>query len=264
MKVFLMLFLLILLWILYHVWKYRNPYKLIMVFGKKGSGKSTLQAKLSLQYNRKGWKVFCSTPGIPGTYYFDTSQVGITSFPPNSVILVDEVGMVWDNRDFKNFKSYTRDYFKLQRHYRNIVYLFSQSFDVDKKIRDLTDQMYLTKNFFNCFSLARSIDKKITIVHANEGQGVSTLADDMDFTPLWLFWCGSIKITYIPKYVKYFNSYDVPELSPATYDYTPIPPVPTFRERMSLLLLAVIPRLLRTADHARKMRLRLPVRRKKK
>ena len=79
MKAFFYIFLVIFFWILYHVWKYRNPYKLIMVFGKKGSGKSTLQAKLSLQYNRKGWKVFCSTPGIPGTYYFDTSQVVIPS-----------------------------------------------------------------------------------------------------------------------------------------------------------------------------------------
>lgn len=263
MKAFFYIFLILFFWILYHVWKYRNPYKLIMVFGKKGSGKSTLQAKLSLQYNRKGWKVFCSTPGIPGTYYFDTSQVGISSFPPNSVILVDEVGMVWDNRDFKNFKTHTRDYFKLQRHYRNIVYLFSQSFDVDKKIRDLTDRMYLTKNFFNCFSLARSIDKRITIVHANEGQGVSTLADDMDFTPLWLFWCGAVKVTYIPKYVKYFNSYDVPVLVPANYDYTPIPSVPSLRERFTSFLQAAGPRLHRSAGAVRRKFLRLMIRRKK-
>ncbi|MDU3287395.1 hypothetical protein [Enterocloster bolteae] len=171
--------------------------------------------------------------------------------------------MVWDNRDFKNFKTHTRDYFKLQRHYRNIVYLFSQSFDVDKKIRDLTDRMYLTKNFFNCFSLARSIDKRITIVHANEGQGVSTLADDMDFTPLWLFWCGAVKVTYIPKYVKYFNSYDVPALVPANYDYTPIPSVPSFRERFVSFLQAAGPRLHRSAGAVRRKLPRLTIRRKK-
>lgn len=30
------------IFIVYHMIKYRNPYKLIMVFGKKGSGKTTL------------------------------------------------------------------------------------------------------------------------------------------------------------------------------------------------------------------------------
>ena len=33
----------------YHLIKYRNPYKLIMVIGKKGSGKTTLMVKLSLK-----------------------------------------------------------------------------------------------------------------------------------------------------------------------------------------------------------------------
>ena len=37
---------------------YRNPYKLIMVFGKKGSGKTTLIAKLTYKYLKKGRPVY--------------------------------------------------------------------------------------------------------------------------------------------------------------------------------------------------------------
>ena len=51
-----------------------------------------------------------------------------------SVIFIDEVGMIWDNRDFASFAHCVRDWFKLQRHYKCKVYLFSQSFDIDKKL----------------------------------------------------------------------------------------------------------------------------------
>ncbi len=51
----------------YHFFKYRNPYKLFMVFGKKGSGKTTLMCKMALKYRKKGWHVY-SNVHIPGTY----------------------------------------------------------------------------------------------------------------------------------------------------------------------------------------------------
>ena len=220
----LVVFLLVVVFFAYHAIKYRNPYKLIMVFGKKGSGKSTLETKLALKYARKGRPVYCDRPGVPGTYYFRTEDVGICEFPPGSVVMVDEAGMVWDSRDFKNFKVQTRDYFKLQRHYKNTVYLFSQSFDIDKKLRDLTDRMYLTSSFCNAFSVARAISKKVGISNADYNTtGESKLVDTYQFESILLFWAGSIKITYLPKYFKYFNSFEAPALKPALYDYTPLP-----------------------------------------
>lgn len=234
MKKLIVILLLVLVFLLYHVWKYRNPYKLIMVFGKKGAGKTTLITKLALKYQKLGRPVYSTVP-VPGVYLFDPSRIGIDAIEPEAVIFIDEVGMIWDSRDFKNFKTSTRDYFKLQRHYHHTVYLFSQTFDIDKKLRDLTDQMYLVRNFCNCFSLARRINKKITIVHAGKsGQGESHLADDMDFDSLLLFWCGSVKLTYIPKYAKYFDSFDIKELAPAKYTYIPVPEFPTWKERFEL------------------------------
>lgn len=201
--------------------RYRNPYKLYMVFGGKGSGKTTLMTKLALRYQKKGWKVY-SDREIPGARKFDIKAFGQCSFPENSVILIDEVGLIWDNRHYKDFKDEVKVYFKYQRQYKNIVYLFSQSFDVDKKIRDLTDHLYVVQNFFNCFSIARRVTKHITVVHADRSAvGESKIVDDYSLDPFWTFPFGGIRVTYIPKYVKYFKSFDPPALPPYGFEQLP-------------------------------------------
>lgn len=216
-------FLAVILFVAYHMVRFRNPYKLYMVFGKKGSGKTTLMTKLALAYQKKGWPVYCDRE-VPGCYHFRTSDFGKILFPPNSLVLVDEVGLVWDNRNYKSFPEHVKVYFKYQRQYRNTVYLFSQSFDVDKKIRDLTDHLYIVSNVFNCFSVARRVTKKITVVHADHSaQGESKIADDYNIDSLLLAPFGSVRITYIPRYVKYFKSFDPPALPLVDLERFPAP-----------------------------------------
>ena len=126
----------------YLSYKFRNKYKLFFVFGKKGAGKTTMLTMLAYKYNQAGVKVFCNTE-IPGTYLFDAGKdIGFYKFPENSVIMIDEVSLIWDNRNFKQFKPEVAKFFRLQRHHKLTVWLFSQTFDVDKKIRDLTDKMF--------------------------------------------------------------------------------------------------------------------------
>ena len=173
--------------------KYLNPYKLIFLFGKKGSGKTTNLTKIALQHMRKGWKVY-STVDIPGTYKFDVNMIGKFTFEPESVILIDEVGMIWDNREYKSFKPEVRDFFKFQRQYKLKVYLFSQTFDIDLKLRNLTDEMYMCKSFLRVFSIQRRILKKITIKQCADG--TSTLSDDYKFD---LPFNGGLKFTFIPR-----------------------------------------------------------------
>lgn len=198
--------------------KYLNPYKLIMVFGKKGSGKTTFLTKIAIKNLRKGVTVY-STIDIPGTYKFKVDDIGKFTFKPYSVVLIDEVGMIWDNRDFKNFRSDVRDFFKFQRQYKLKVYLFSQTFDVDLKLRNLTDQMFLLTNKFRVFSVARRIDKRITIQKGDEGKP-STLADDYTFAPLLA--PSSYIVTFIPRWVQFFNSYDPKPLPIIKSEYKPI------------------------------------------
>ena len=112
-----------------------------------------------------------------------------------------------------------------------MVYLFSQSFDVDKKIRDLTDHLYIVQNFFNCFSIARRVTKKLTVVHADKSaQGESKIVDDYNIDPLWQCFFGSIVITYIPHWAKYFKSYNPPALPPYEVEKMPLLKVRSLRQ----------------------------------
>lgn len=198
---------------LYYYKKFFNPYKLYMVFGKKGAGKSTYLTMLAVKYAKAGRPVY-STLNVPYAYKLDYHDIGFKSFPPDAVLLIDEVGMIWDNRNFKNFKNEVRDYFKLQRHYRHTVYLFSQSFDVDLKLRTLTDRMYLLVNPMGWFTYIRSITRSITVTEASS-QAESRIADQLHLSGLAGLLFGSSKIMLIPKYAKYFDSFVVDELPPS-------------------------------------------------
>lgn len=203
--------------------KYKNPYFLVMIFGKKGSGKSTLLTKLAIKHMREGRKVY-STYYIPGTHLFDVKDVGHFQFDPESVIIIDEVGMIWDNRNFKNFDTAVRDWFKLQRQYRNIVYLASQTFDIDLKLRNLTDKMYLCKCYMGFFSIAKKIKRDVTLVQPT-GDSESRIADSLEFEPVWmsLFGAKTVIPTYTPHWGKVFKSYNPPTLPPMSADFQPIP-----------------------------------------
>ena len=219
--------------IVFHLFtkKYLNPYKLIFIFGKKGSGKSTLLTKYALDYLKKGWNVY-STEHCPGTYQISYQDIGVKKIPPNSVVIVDEVGMIWDSRNFKNFPTYVRDYFKLQRHYKHVVILASQTFDVDKKIRDLADEMYLVNKRFRVFSYAKKILRKTVLVESKYSKdGDSKISEDLEFDSLLFFWAGSRKFTFIPKYIKYFDSFKVPELKEKVFEKVPDLELPGRRKR---------------------------------
>lgn len=199
--------------------KYKNPYKLYMYFGKKGCGKTTHICKTAMKYQRKGNFNIYTTEFIPDTFHIDYRDIGEIQFPRGSVLLVDEVGMIWDNRDFKKFSKSVRDFFKLQRHYGVTVYLYSQCFDIDKKLRDLCDELYIMKSYFNCISVCKKIRKDLTIVEAF-GEAESRITDDLKLVPFIV--PGSRSFTYLPKYHKYFDSYAAPELRPAVYKPEPV------------------------------------------
>ena len=193
--------------------KYLNPYKLYLVFGKKGSGKSTYLVKLAKQHLKKKWLVYTNMNElfIPGVRHFDVQHLGDYVPEAHSLLLLDEVGMIWDNRDYKVFKSSVRDFFKLQRHYHVKVYMASQSFDVDKKLRDLCDGMYLHTNFARVFTLGKRITRKITITESTS-EAESRIAQDLKICPPWEW-----TLTFIPKWAKYFDSHVIPDMPKLEY-----------------------------------------------
>lgn len=206
--------------------KYLNPYRLFLVFGKKGSGKSTYLTKLAFQYMKKGWNIYTNMEDlmIPGVRFFNIQHLGDFVPEAHSLLILDEVGMVWDSRDFKAFKPAVRDFFKLQRHYRVVVYMASQTFDVDKKIRDLTDGMFLQTNFLRIFSLGRRIVRSVTLTESTS-EAESRICDNLKWAPVW-----SWTLTYIPKWAGRFDSSAIPEKPPLSYQEIPgeIPDNPRF------------------------------------
>ena len=208
--------------ITYYSVKFRNPYKLYMIFGAKGSGKTTLLTKLAYQHARKHWNVYSTVP-VPGAHLIEPSDIGHIEVPSHSVIFVDEVGLFWHNRDFKNFDKSLIEYFKLQRHYGHKIYLFSQAWDIDKVLRNLTDKLYIVDCYFSCISIARRIKHKLCVVHP-QGDSESRIADDLILEPFFLFWLGSCIFTWVPHWAKHFDSFaSDPKWQHKELEYYPLP-----------------------------------------
>lgn len=187
--------------------KYLNPYKLYLVFGKKGSGKSTYLVKLARKHLKKGWIVYTNMEELfmPGVRHFEIKHLGDFVPEAHSLLLLDEVGMIWDNRDYKTFKPQVRDFFKLQRHYHVKVYMASQTFDVDKKLRDLCDGMYLHSNFARVFTLGKRITRRVVITESTS-EAESRISEDLKICPFWEW-----TLTYIPRWAKFFDSHAIPD-----------------------------------------------------
>lgn len=203
----------IMAFLLYHAFRFGNPHKLYMVIGKKGAGKSVTIAKLANKYHKKGYRIYSNMEinGIGDVMMFNPKEIGELNFKSHSVIFLDEVGLLFDNRKFKDFKDSTNQWFKFQRKYKCIVWLFSQSYDVDLKLRSLVDSLYLAENFCNAWAILKKVQRKITIVHASD-KGESRIVDDLDWTPWYTLPFGGLIISYIPHWIRYFESYNAPVL----------------------------------------------------
>lgn len=198
-------------------YNYRNIYSLNYFFGKKGAGKSLLMVHYMLKYMRKGFTIYSDIPAlnIPGVRQISAKDLEKFAPTSDSVLFLDEVGIAFDNRKFKSFPDGVRDFFKFQRKYKVIVYMNSQSFDVDKKIRDLVDKYYLIQSFGNVICLCRPIKRKVTLVEASS-QGESRVADNLKFAPFWEW-----KFIYMPKYFQYFDSFEAPHREVIPFEEIP-------------------------------------------
>lgn len=201
--------------------KYRNPWRMYMVFGKKGSGKSTFLIKKAYKYQKKGYTIYTNMLDcmLPNARIVNLEDIGEFTPEPKSVCMWDEVGMIYDNRQFKAFKPATRDWYKLQRHYHCIVYLASQTWDIDKKLRDLTDGMYLCLNCLGILSIAKRISRKVVLTEATS-DNESRISENLAFMPIWNW-----SFTWIPKWKKYFDSFHAPELPYIGYHLVPNVPI---------------------------------------
>lgn len=197
--------------IIYHLLtkSYLNPYKTILYIGLPGSGKSTELTKQAILHSKKGWTIY-SNMYMPNTIQFTRHEFGYFKPLPNSVILYDEAGIDFDNRKFKNFDDAKRDFLKFHRHFKCKLIFASQSTDVDKKVRDVCDEIWIMRNFLRIFVLKRRVQKVITLsTNTTSDEGTINLGGDIIDKYKYV---GLPEITFIPRYVEFFRSFNPPEL----------------------------------------------------
>lgn len=120
-------------------WIYQK-YRFEIYVGKPRSGKTTLMTKYAIQATKRNTVVYSNIKlDVKGVRIFNAENIGKGFyFDPESLVLIDEPNLLWDNRTFKdpNRKSVI-EWFRLYGHNRVNVKFFTQTFDVDlrKKIK---------------------------------------------------------------------------------------------------------------------------------
>lgn len=186
--------------------KFYNPYKLYLLMGKKGVGKSTILQKIAWEHYKKKWNIYTNIgdTSFKKAKQIDCSRLWEQDIKPHSVILIDEVNLLWDNRDFKKFPQELNQWFRLQRHKKIKIYMFSQTSDVDKKIRDLTDRIYLVKRYFQVLIIAYPYEKEISPPDHKRLNNPNEFVDTFQKKSFLLF--GTI-ICWLPKWIKTHDSF---------------------------------------------------------
>lgn len=196
------------------------------IFGLPGSGKSTFLSMLAQQYLRKGYRVFVNSDfPIEGCYLYDWSDIGVYDMS-NSVVLIDEVSLFADNRDFKNFNKVLKQFFILHRHYHIDIIWCTQQYDgVDRKIRELTRQMYYIRQSNFGISYAIALER---IMYVPSRKDLRNNAN-ADISPKWVkvgFFKllmspvnKSLRLCWRPRWYRYFDSFTAPKLLPKRYFY---------------------------------------------
>lgn len=187
--------------------KYLSPYTFTIVFGKKGVGKSLSMQKDLIKHNKRGWKCYAdSNTHLKFVKMIDCSKLYAYKFPRNSLVVIDEVNLLWDNRDFKSFDKRVQDWFRQQRKRGVKVIAYSQTFDCDKKLRDLADRLAIQKKFLRVFTLRRYYVKSPRVISAEDARDTSRIVDDYLKVP---FFFRGLDFTYIPKYCKHYDTDEI-------------------------------------------------------
>lgn len=138
-------------------------------FGIPGAGKTSMAAVLTKHSKKFGYEVLSNVP-IKGSYKLDVTDLGQydMSFGGDGAhVILDEGSLEFDNRLHKEFASTNKPkYFALHRHMNNRVDVFSQGYDIDKRIRDRASSsglFHLRRFPIPGFVMYRKIDKVLFI-----------------------------------------------------------------------------------------------------
>lgn len=191
-------------------------------FGLPGSGKTsflTMIAQRELKRIKKGkskYKKVFTNFECSGCYQLSFNYLGNYHIT-DALILIDEITLEADSRDFKEFNKKLKYFFIMHRHYHCDVIYFCQQYDgLDKKIRDLTAELWYVKRVA-VFSVATRIYRILDIDdHTHDivqGYRFPTVFENI-FSLLLPFAFSIRRFCFRPLYYKYFDSWIAEELTP--------------------------------------------------
>lgn len=177
-------------------------------FGVPGSGKSTVLVKEYRKNKNKYDHIYTINLQIDGVEMITKEDLEKYKFV-NTLILWDEITMDADNREFKSFSKDLRDFFILHRHFGcDIVYATQNFENVDKKVRDLTCELwYMSKSvvpLFRQFTTCKRIYRNVNI---NEHTSDLTLGYRFCNFIESIF-VSNFKIIIRPLYYRFFDTHD--------------------------------------------------------
>lgn len=178
-------------------------------FGVPGCGKSTILVR-EWKKNRKKYKhIYTINLEIEGVEKITKEDFRKYRFE-DSLILWDEITLDYDNRDFKKFTLEDKESWLLHRHMGvDVIYATQNYENVDKKIKDLTQELwYMNKSvvpLLRSFTKAKRIYRNINI---NEYSSELTMGYRFCNFVESLF-VSNTKIMWRKRYYKYFNSWDM-------------------------------------------------------
>ena len=176
----------------------KAKYKIYIYFGLPGAGKTTFAAWLARRANKNQRDVYSNFP-LKGCYELNPKEDLGFYHIEESDIIIDEAGLDYNNRDYKNTPKENIYFFKYHRHYKDNVYVFSQSYeDMDITIRRLAAKFFLMRpSIIPFFVVRKEICRGIGI--DENGQ----IIDKFAFIP---WWQGGNKWIFCPPLWKRFVS----------------------------------------------------------
>lgn len=181
---------------------YKLPLTCDLYIGCPGAGKSTLAAIFARRDIKHGVPVW-SNFAIKGTYQLDPKQDLGHYHITNGRVLLDEIGLVYNNRKWKdNLSDNTLSWIKLHRHYRVHIDCFSQGLDFDNRFLGIARNVYIVRRSLIPYFVATvKIIKKVGIDKEKH-----ELVDGY-FKQFF-----GTRLYFMPLAWKMFDSYEAPEL----------------------------------------------------
>lgn len=137
-----------------------------LYFGSPGAGKTSLAARIvykeTMRKKRKYDRVYTNFQCL-GSYVINSEDFSSFAPAPHSLVIIDEAGIDFNNRRYKDLKQSIIEFLKLHRHYEVDIVFLSQSWeDCDVTIRRLANNLiYIRK--IGPFTLCRYVRKYVFI-----------------------------------------------------------------------------------------------------